>query len=175
MASSDTLDNMAKAQANPDLRAPYGLLLARLGSEAVARFRCSLRPLGLAAQQFIVLKQVEAIGPTSQSVLADTLGIDYSNLGVVAGELCGRGLIERTRDERDRRRYSIALTPEGRQLLADADATISRGDAELLSALDDEELEQLWELLRRVTDSLGPQSDADDAAVCTKTAHEPEA
>lgn len=175
MRNGDTLDHMAQAPATTDTRAPYGLLLARLGSEAVARFRCSLRPFGLAAQQFIVLNQVEAIGPTSQSALADTLGLDYSNLGVVAGELCDRGLIVRTRDERDRRRYSIALTPEGRQLLADADATIRHGDAELLSALDDEELAQLWDLLRRVTESLGVRSAADEAAACTQVEGEPQA
>jgi DNA-binding MarR family transcriptional regulator len=133
---------------------PYGVLLARLGQDATARFRRALRPLGASAQQFIVLKQLEAIGSTSQSALADALGIDYSNLATVAGELHGKGLIVRAREECDRRRYALDLTEEGRRLLADADAAISSGEDDMLSALDESERTELWDLLRRVADSL---------------------
>jgi DNA-binding MarR family transcriptional regulator len=101
-----------------------------------------------------VLKQLEAIGPTSQAALADALGIDYSNLATVAGELCAMGLIVRAREESDRRRYALDLTGEGRALLADADAAIETGEHEMLSALDEGERTELWDLLRRVADSL---------------------
>lgn len=133
---------------------PYGLLLSRLGQDATARFRRALRPLGLSAQHFIVLKQLEAIGSTSQTALADALGIDYSNLATVAGELCEKDLIVRTREECDRRRYALDLTEEGRALLADADGAIGSGEDEMLSALDEGERAELWILLRRMADSL---------------------
>ena len=133
---------------------PYGVLLARLGQDATARFRRALRPLDLSAQQFIVLKQLEAIGSTSQSALADALGIDYSNLATVAGELHDKGLIARVREECDRRRYALDLTEEGRGLLTDADAAIGSGEDDMLSALDESERVELWDLLRRVADSL---------------------
>ncbi len=133
---------------------PYGLLLSRLGQDATARFRRALRPLGLSAQHFIVLKQLEAIGSTSQTALADALGIDYSNLATVAGELCEKDLIVRTREECDRRRYALDLTEEGRALLADADGAIGSGEDEMLSALDEGERAELWSLLRRMADSL---------------------
>src|SRR6476659_4872308 len=77
---------MAQAGASTE-RIPYGLLLARLGQEATARFRKSVRPLNLGAQQFIVLNQLQALGECSQGELADALGIDYSNLASVTGEL----------------------------------------------------------------------------------------
>ena len=133
---------------------PYGVLLARLGQDATARFRRALRPLDLSAQQFIVLKQLEAIGSTSQSALADALGIDYSNLATVAGELHDKGLIARAREECDRRRYALDLTEEGRGMLADADAAIGSGENDMLAALDESERVELWDLLRRVADSL---------------------
>jgi DNA-binding MarR family transcriptional regulator len=135
-------------------RVPYGLLLARLGQESTARFRRSLRPLNLGAQQFIVLKQLQAIGSCSQGELADALGIDYSNLASVTGELYRRGLIERNRDPADRRRYVVELTTEGRQLLADADGAIAAGEHEMRSAFCEDEREQLWDLLRRMADAL---------------------
>ena len=119
---------MAEALSTAGTGVPYGLLLSRLGQDATARFRRALRPLGLSAQQFIVLKQLEAIGSTSQTALADALGIDYSNLATVAGELCDKKLIVRAREECDRRRYALDLTDEGHALLADADRAIASGE-----------------------------------------------
>jgi len=164
---------MAEVQSAVD-RIPYGLLLARLGQESVARFRRSLRPLNLGAQEFIVLKQLQAFGSCSQGELADALGIDYSNLASVTGQLYSRGLIERHRDPADRRRYVVELTDDGRRLLTDGDKAIEAGEEDILSALGDSEREQLWELLRRMADTLElcPQTEAE---ACLEAAAEPPA
>jgi DNA-binding MarR family transcriptional regulator len=159
---------MAQASAGTE-RIPYGLLLARLGQEATARFRRSVRPLNLGAQQFIVLKQLEALGPCSQGALADALGIDYSNLASVTGELYRRELIERNRDEADRRRYVVELTTDGRQLLADADNAVGAGEEDMLSVLGEVERDQLWDLLRRIADSL-ELCPSTEAEACTEAA-----
>jgi DNA-binding MarR family transcriptional regulator len=164
---------MADLRSTAVERIPYGLLLARLGQESVARFRRSVRPLNLGAQQFIVLKQLQAIGSCSQGELADALGIDYSNLASVTGELYRRGLIARNRDEADRRRYVVELTDEGRQLLADADGAIGTGEEEMLSALSQEERDQLWELLRRMADTL--EICPTEAEACTEAVKAEEA
>lgn len=148
------LDPVTKGVAGTETRLPSGVLLARLGQDATARFRRALRPLGLSAQQFIVLKQLEAMGSTSQTALADAIGVDYSNLAAVAGELCGKGLIDRRREDCDRRRYALDLADEGRTLLADADRAIGSGEDDMLSALAENERVELWLLLRRVADSL---------------------
>ncbi|MEA2456334.1 MAG: MarR family transcriptional regulator, lower aerobic nicotinate degradation pathway regulator [Thermoleophilaceae bacterium] len=157
---------MAQAAPTATDRIPYGLLLARLGYESTARFRRSLRPLNLGAQEFIVLKQLQAIGSCSQGELADALGIDYSNLAGVTGQLYGRGLIERDRDPADKRRYAVELTAEGQQLLADADNAIAADEQEMLNALDEAERAQLWDLLRRMADTLDicPSSEAQACA-----------
>lgn len=159
---------MAQASASTE-RIPYGLLLARLGQEATARFRRSVRPLNLGAQQFIVLKQLQALGPCSQGALADALGIDYSNLAGVTGELYRRELIERSRDESDRRRYVVELTGDGRQLLADADNAVGAGEEDMLSVLGATERDQLWDLLRRIADSL-ELCPSTEAEACTEAA-----
>ena len=136
------LISMAEVQQTGVERIPYGLLLARLGQESTARFRRSLRPLNLGAQQFIVLKQLQVFGSCSQGELADALGIDYSNLASVTGHLYGRGLIERHRDPADRRRYAVELTEDGRQLLADGDRAVESGEEDMLNSLDEAEREQ---------------------------------
>ena len=162
---------MAQAQSYID-RIPYGLLLARLGQESVARFRRSLRPLNLGAKQFIVLKQLQAFGSCSQGELADALGIDYSNLAGVTGQQYSRGLIERHRAPADRCLYVVELTDDGRQLLADGDRAVESGEEDMLNSLDQAEREQLWDLLRRMADALElcPGNEVEAVEACVEAA-----
>jgi DNA-binding MarR family transcriptional regulator len=133
---------------------PVSTLLAGLGRDATARVRRALRPLGLGAQQFQVLKQLEALGEPSQAELADAAGIDRSNLATIAGELCGHGLVERARDAQDRRRYVLRLSADGARLLGRTDGEIAAAEDEMLAALDAAQREQLYGLLRRVADGV---------------------
>ena len=80
-------------------------LLAALGRDSTARVRRAIRPLGLGAQQFLVLSQLRVLGEASQAELADAAGVDRSNLATLVNELCDRGLVARTRHELDRRRW----------------------------------------------------------------------
>jgi DNA-binding MarR family transcriptional regulator len=127
-------------------------LLAGLGRDATARVRRTLRPLGLGAQQFLVLKQLQALGQTSQAELADALGIDRSNLAAIAAELSDRDLVARTRDEGDRRRYVLRLSQAGKRLLRRTDGAVAAAEDDLLAPLDPEQREQLYGLLRRLAD-----------------------
>jgi MarR family transcriptional regulator, lower aerobic nicotinate degradation pathway regulator len=145
-------------------RVPYGVLLARLGREATARFRCSLKPLGLAPPEFFMLKQLEALGAASQSTVAEAVGMDTSNLATLTAELCRRGLIVRTRDEDDRRRYVVELTDAGRRLLADADRAIETGELEMLEGLAEDERELLRVFLLRMAGSLDLEPETCDGS-----------
>jgi DNA-binding MarR family transcriptional regulator len=133
---------------------PMSTLLAGLGRDATARVRRALRPLGVGAQQFLVLKQIQALGQTSQAELADALGIDRSNLAAIAAELSDRDLVARTRDEDDRRRYVLRLSPAGERLLRRTDGAIAAAEDDLLAPLDPEQREQLYGLLRQLADGV---------------------
>jgi len=133
---------------------PMTTLLTGLGRDATARVRRAIRPLGLGAQQFMVLKQLQVVGQTSQAELADALGIDRSNLAVVVAELSDRGLVERTRDAVDRRRYVLRLGRAGERLLGRADGAITAAEEELLAPLAAAERGELYTLLRRLADGV---------------------
>ena len=139
-------------------------LLAGLGREATARVRRAIRPLGLGAQQYLVLSQLKELGPTSQARLAFALGMDPSNLATLAGELVDRGLVDRCRDETDRRRYELTLTPAGTTLLSRAADAIGETEHELLGALDADQVRQLVALLRRTADGIDLCPTADDSS-----------
>ncbi|MDQ5832557.1 MAG: MarR family transcriptional regulator [Actinomycetota bacterium] len=145
---------------------PMTTLLTGLGREATARVRRAMRPLGLGAQQFLVLKQLQVLGQTSQAELADALAIDPSNLAAIAADLCNRDLVERTRHEVDRRRYVLRLSPTGEQLLRRTVGAMGAAESDLLAPLDQAQREQLYALLRRLADGveLCPTSDHDACA-----------
>jgi DNA-binding MarR family transcriptional regulator len=133
---------------------PISTLLAGLGRDVTARVRRAMRPLGLGAQQFLVLEQLRALGETSQAELADALAIDRSNLAAIVAELCDLGLAARKRDEVDRRRYVLRLSAKGERLLLRTEGAIAAAEQELLAPLDPEQREQLYNLLRRVADGV---------------------
>jgi DNA-binding MarR family transcriptional regulator len=157
---------MPTAATTPD-QVPMSTLLAGLGREATARVRRAMRPIGLGAQQFLVLKQLQVLGHTSQAELADALAIDPSNLATITADLCNRDLVERTRHEVDRRRYVLRLSRGGEQLLRRTEGAIAAAEADLLAPLDQEQRDQLYTLLRRLADGveLCPTADHD---ACTE-------
>jgi DNA-binding MarR family transcriptional regulator len=157
---------MPTAATTPE-QVPMSTLLAGLGREATARVRRAMRPLGLGAQQFLVLKQLQVLGQTSQAKLAEALAIDPSNLATIAADLCDRELAVRTRDEVDRRRYVLRLSRTGEQLLRRTQGALAAAEADLLAPLDQEQRGQLYALLRRLADGveLCPTADHD---ACTE-------
>ena len=145
-------------------RVQMSTLLAGLGRDVTARVRRAMRPLGLGAQQFLVLQQLQALGQTSQSELADALGIDRSNLATLVADLCDRDLVERTRDDADRRRYVLRLSRSGQTLLGRTEGAIASAEEDLLAPLDQDQREQLHALLRRLADRVELCPTADDEA-----------
>lgn len=140
------------------------MLLAGLGRDATARVRHACAPLGLGAQQFLVLKQLQLLGQPSQTELADALGIDRSNFAATIADLCDRGLVERTRDEVDRRRYALHLSRKGEKLLRHTERAIASAERDILAPLEQEQREQLYLLLRRLADGVALCPTGDDQA-----------
>jgi DNA-binding MarR family transcriptional regulator len=141
---------------------PMSTLLTSLGREMNARGRRALRPVGVGAQQFLVLKQLEVLGEPSQAELADAVSIDRSNLATIAAELSSRGLIERTRDDADHRRYTLRLTRAGERLLRRSDSAIAAAEDDLLAPLGARQRDQLHALLRLIADGVDLCPTADD-------------
>ena len=129
-------------------------LLAALGRDATARVRRAIRPFGLGAQQFHVLEQLRLLGERSQAELADALGIDRSNLAAIVAELTDRGLVERSRDAADRRRYVLRLSRSGQDLLRGVEGAVAAAEEDVLGPLEPEQRAQLHALLRRRADGV---------------------
>src|SRR5690242_12294443 len=119
----------------------------------VRAFRINTRAvelkMGISLAQLFVLQQLSERPADSLNELAERTATHQSSVSVVVRRLVERGLVSRTPSSADKRRIEIAVTPDGRQLLAGAPTTVSM---ELMSALDRmarEDRETLADLLER--------------------------
>jgi len=76
-----------------------------------------LRPGGLTAAQYTALTVLERHPDLSSAQLARNSFVTAQSMADMITALEGRGLIERHRDQADRRRLVVALTAAGRELL----------------------------------------------------------
>ncbi len=132
-----------------------GFLLAQLGAHAHRRFAERLDEVDLHPRHFGMLSHLAASEGQSQQALSIALGIHRSAVVGLLDELERRGLAERRRDPLDRRAYTLYLTPQGRDLLADLQRMAEENETELLNALDPSERSHLISLLQRVAESQG--------------------
>ncbi|MDA0183879.1 MarR family transcriptional regulator [Solirubrobacter phytolaccae] len=105
---------------------------------------------GVRKYHFRVLVALSDDGPLSQAELGRRLAIDRSDMAAVAAELEQRDYIARTRDDRDRRRNVVTITPAGSEALARMDAAIDAAQDTLLAPLSEKERQQLTQLLARL-------------------------
>ncbi len=105
---------------------------------------------GLRAPAYGVLLTIERLGPVSQKQISDQMGLDPSDLVGVIDILEREAFLTRARDQQDRRRYSLTLTPLGRKRLSRFSAIAAEVEEELLAPLDDDERQAFRALVHRV-------------------------
>jgi DNA-binding MarR family transcriptional regulator len=75
------------------------------------------RELDLTQSQAGVLLQIDWGGASTQTQIANRLGIQKAATGAVIIDLEGRGLLRRKRHETDARAIEVTLTPAGRRMV----------------------------------------------------------
>ena len=107
---------------------------------------------GVRRHHFAVLAALEESGAASQAELGRRVWIDRSDLHAVLNELEGDGLVARVRDERDRRRNLVRLTPSGAERLDDLQARVEAAQDALLAPLSEPERDELRRLLSLIVE-----------------------
>jgi DNA-binding MarR family transcriptional regulator len=105
---------------------------------------------GLRMMHHAVLAAVAELAPVSQADLGRVLRVDPKEMVALTADLLRDGLIDRTRDPRDRRRHAITLSPKGRRTLARTGKLGRDANDELMSGLSEDEQRQLTALLGKV-------------------------
>ena len=104
----------------------------------------------LTESQFGTLEALYHLGPMSQTEICSKLLKSSGNTTLVVDNLEKHGLVQRQRDEHDRRVIMVQLTEAGRALIADLFPTHATVVAEELEVLTPEEQRQLGDLCRKL-------------------------
>jgi DNA-binding MarR family transcriptional regulator len=94
-----------------------------------------IRPSGLTALQYTALTVLERHPDMSTAQLARNSFVTSQSMADMITNLESRGLIQRNRDQADRRRLVVALTPEGRQLLDRNRDAVTEMEAQMVAGL----------------------------------------
>jgi MarR family transcriptional regulator, lower aerobic nicotinate degradation pathway regulator len=132
-------------------------LLKRLGYAAKERSMKAYEQTGLHPYHYAILLVLSERALETQGAIADALGYDPGQLVGLLDDLEERGLVERRRDPRDRRRHVVHLTSAGKQTLRQLRAISRQTEDEFLEPLTDEERGNLHALLLRLAEVHEPR------------------
>jgi DNA-binding MarR family transcriptional regulator len=128
-------------------RTSAGLLLALVGQEAMRRLRAAHAAVDLSPRSFQLLGLLHDRGDMSQADLHAAMDLDPSALVQLLNPLEERGLLERRRDARDRRRHTVCITAVGEAKLVEAAQAQRDAEDDLFAGLSPAQRDQLGGLL----------------------------
>jgi DNA-binding MarR family transcriptional regulator len=132
--------------------------LTRLVARLVQDFEQSVhRPLGSTWAGFRILNVLWIFDGVDQQEIERLSGSSKASVSSALQTLENRGLIERRRDPRDRRRLLVQLTPTGREELEKAISSQTERERAWTQVLSDEEIQQLITLLSKVVNQPRPE------------------
>jgi MarR family transcriptional regulator, 2-MHQ and catechol-resistance regulon repressor len=124
--------------------------LMRAAHSTNNRIHRHLRSWRLTASQMGVLDAVHHLGPLSQQDLARKNLMSPGNTTTVVDNLEKRGLVQRHRQDGDRRLVKVHLTEKGTQLFVEAWPSHVKTIVEEMDSLSSEELAELGRLCQKL-------------------------
>lgn len=132
------------------LESLLGYNARRAALAVIGVFLQRMAPFGLRPVDFSVLTLIAHNPGITSRQLCAALDILPPNLVGMIKSLDKRGLIERRAHPTDRRAQGLHLSPAGKKLQKEAQATATQLESDVASRLSASELDQLKELLQRV-------------------------
>ncbi|HEX2114018.1 MAG TPA: MarR family winged helix-turn-helix transcriptional regulator [Alphaproteobacteria bacterium] len=132
---------------------PY--LINRAGARLAVAFSKEIARYGIELQEWRVLAALQAQGPCRLGDLAALTSIEMSTLSRLVGRMTRARLVERARENGDRRALQVGLAAPGRQVVAAIVPLAHEYERLALSGFTPGEAEALREMLSRVYRNLG--------------------
>ena len=120
-------------KANHPIYGRPGHLIRRLHQIAVAIFMSETKNFNITPVQYSALLAVDLHPGIDQTTLVNTIAFDRSTIGSVVSRLESKKWIKRVSGERRSKRLTI--TPAGRKVLREIDATVDRSQKLILAPL----------------------------------------
>lgn len=151
MATRTTRRATAASGAAPDylLDRQIGFLLRQAQQRHTAIF-ARLMIEDVTPTQWAALVKLAELGPCSQNLLGRHTAMDAATIKGVVDRLASRGFVAAASDPADSRRLLIALTSEGRTLVARATPVAEKITEETLAPLNASERSALTKLIAKI-------------------------
>lgn len=136
------------------LAGSLGPVVRLLRNHLASRIMEAFEPYELRTGSFSTMALIAANPGCSQSDIARETGVDKSVVVALVDALEARGLAERSKSSRDRRRNSLNLTQKGVELLHEMNQIALQVEKPIRSALAADEVETLIHLNRKALQAL---------------------
>jgi DNA-binding MarR family transcriptional regulator len=147
-----TTQTQALKRLPEELAASSLFLLKRLGMAAKEQSLDAYEQAGLHPYHYAILAALDAGAHETQGAIADALGYDRGQLVGLLDELEEAGLVQRRRDQADRRRHVVQMTPDGKKELGRLRRLSAQLEDEFMSSLSESDREHLHGLLLRLAE-----------------------
>jgi DNA-binding MarR family transcriptional regulator len=124
--------------------------LRRAARRVTRLYDHALAPIGLGANQYSILAQLDHVGPSAIGDVADQLVMDRSTLGHLLRPLEKRHLVRIEVSDHDGRSRIAALTPAGRTLVASGHPLWARAQQRFADAVGTDDAIELRTVLKHV-------------------------
>ncbi|WP_371170756.1 homoprotocatechuate degradation operon regulator HpaR [Aliiroseovarius sp. 2305UL8-7] len=101
----------------PSTRRSLPIALMRAREKVMGPVRDMLAPTGITEQQWRILRVLSEQGSQDATHLSDRTSLLMPSLTRIIQTMVSNGLVTRTPDEHDRRRQTLAITPDGQQII----------------------------------------------------------
>ena len=112
--------------------------------------RKMLSETGITEQQWRVLRVLIEFGRMDTKTLADRSSLLFPSLTRIVATLREKGLVTQTRDDKDRRRQFIEITPEGQRIIDEHTSQAADIVTSFKKTLGEDDYEALLDLLARL-------------------------
>jgi DNA-binding MarR family transcriptional regulator len=128
------------------------LSVVRTSAELMDRFELFLRPHGITATQYNVLRILRGAEPEGlcRNELRDRMLTRMPDVTRLLDRMEEAGLVERTRDTDDRRMVTSRITPKARQILATLDPLVAENEKHFFSGISRDQIQTLIDVLDAV-------------------------
>ena len=120
----------------------------------------------LTAPQLVCLRQLYNDGPLTPSRMAREVSLSQATVTGILDRLERSGLVERRRDQKDRRQISIYITSKGNELVQRAPLPLQERFAGRLAKLDEQDQALIDKTLKEIVEMM-EAADIDAAPVIT--------
>lgn len=135
---------------HPQLEDNIGFLLHRSARILRGLMSEALTDLELSFHEYVVLRMIEMDFVGTQQEVGRLNGIDRTSMVDLMDRLEVRGFVTRSRDENDRRKHKMALTPKGKKVLAHAKRLVGKAHKKFLSPLEEGQAELFKSFLKTI-------------------------